>query len=445
MTRPLDDPWRKTIGLLLLFLVPSISVAIGCYRKPASSGHKGESPAKVEKLPQETEIARITLTEQAEQRLGITRVPIAKEKVDRRRTLGGEVIVPPGKAIVVSAPVPGTIAPTNGALPLPGSHVATGDPLLTIVPLLSPERDVPTPAERVQMANARATLLAAQTVAAGDVDRSRAEVEAAQITLQRAEKLLEDRAGSAQAVDDARAQKNIAESMLHAAEDRYRQLAQLVQQLDAVDADGNAQPLNLTAPQDGVVRSLAVSPGQTVTAGTALLEVVNTTAMWIRVPVYVDLLPEIVIDAPAQVVGLGGRRGSDATAEIADRTSPPVRLAQPIAAPPSADPTSTTVDLFFEIDNAGGELRPGQRVGVELALRGESEALIVPARAILYDIYGGTWVYVQTGERAYQRSRVLVQYTLDDRAVLAAGPDAGTEVVVDGAAELFGTEFGTGK
>ena len=51
-------------------------------------------------------------------------------------------------------------------------------------PLLSPERDVPTPAERVQIANTRATLLSALIVARGEVSRSQAEVEAAQINLE---------------------------------------------------------------------------------------------------------------------------------------------------------------------------------------------------------------------------------------------------------------------
>ncbi|MCH5373184.1 MAG: hypothetical protein JJ992_04365, partial [Planctomycetes bacterium] len=169
------------IAFLLATLVVAAATLAGCHRSSSSSGHKAESPAKVEKLPRETEIARITLTEQAEQRLGIACAKVTKQEVQRRRTLGGEVMVPPGKAIIVSAPVSGTIAPPNGSLPLPGTHVATGDAVMTIVPLLSPERDVPTPAERVQMANARATLLAAQTVAAGDVERSQAEVEAAQI------------------------------------------------------------------------------------------------------------------------------------------------------------------------------------------------------------------------------------------------------------------------
>ena len=41
--------------------------------------------------------------------------------------------------------------------------------------------------------------------------------------------------------------------------------------------------------------------------------------------------------------------------------------------------------------------------------------------------------------------RISIGHVENDRAVLAESPQAGTLVVTDGAAELFGTEFGAGK
>ena len=121
------------------------------------------------------------------------------------------------------------------------------------------------------------------------------------------------------------------------------------------------------------------------------------------------------------------------------------RMAHPVQAPPSADALSTTGDLFFEIDNRDGSLRPGQRVGAALSLRGQQESLVIPSQAVLYDIFGGTWVYVRMEPQSFERRRVLVRYTEADRAILAEGPAEGAEIVLDGAAELFGTEFGAGK
>ncbi len=69
----------------------------------------------------------------------------------------------------------------------------------------------------------------------------------------------------------------------------------------------------------------------------------------------------------------------------------------------------------------------------------------MPFGAVLHDIQGGQWVYVQTGEHTYARRRVQVARLAGVDAVLASGPPVGSKVVTDGAAELFGTEFVTGK
>ena len=95
--------------------------------------------------------------------------------------------------------------------------------------------------------------------------------------------------------------------------------------------------------------------------------------------------------------------------------------------------------------NTEGSLRPGERIGVTLPLRGEADSLVVPWAAVLHDIHGTQWVYEKVSENVFRRRRVQVRYTVDDVAALASGPEVGTEVVVDGAAEVFGTEFGSGK
>jgi membrane fusion protein, heavy metal efflux system len=406
----------------------------GCSPTKASSDHKPTAPAKVEKLSQETEIARITLTEKAEQRLGVTLAKVTREVVQQRRTFGGELMIPAGKSIMVSAPLAGTITtPKTGVIPLPGQTLKAAAPVMSLAPLLSPERYVPTPAERVQMANARATLMSALTIANGDVQRSETELAAANITLNRAAKLLEDRAGSAKSVDDARALRDVSETSLKAASERETQFKKLLTDLDKSGASGTAAPLLMTSPQAGVMRNVSVTRGQTVSTGAPLFEVVDVTSLWIRVPIYVGLLTEIELTAEAIVVGLDGR------------ASLTPRKATPVAAPPTADPLSTTVDLYFTVDNANGRLRPGQRIGVDLSLKGQQEGFVVPAKSILYDIYGGTWVYIKSGDHAFERRRVLIRYTVDERVVLAKSPPVATQVVVDGAAELYGTEFGVGK
>ena len=69
----------------------------------------------------------------------------------------------------------------------------------------------------------------------------------------------------------------------------------------------------------------------------------------------------------------------------------------------------------------------------------------MPWSAVVLDIYGGTWVYERTAEHEFVRRRVVVDFVVADRAALSQGPDAGAEVVEQGAAELFGTEIGFSK
>ena len=124
-----------------------------------------------------------------------------------------------------------------------------------------------------------------------------------------------------------------------------------------------------------------VMPEEVVTAGAVLFEVMNTDTLWVRVPVYVGETSDIAIDQPADVGDLASRPGQ--TNE----------KAQPIAAPPTATALSSTVDLYYQLSNTSGALRPGQRVSVQLPLVGDAEERVVPWSAIVQDIHGGDWVY----------------------------------------------------
>ena len=393
-------------------------------------------------VPHESDLATITLTPEAETRLGITTVAAERRKVQQHRTFGGEIMIPSGKSIMISAPVAGVVKSTiEVPLPVPGTKVKTGDVVLSLVPILSPERDVPTPAEQVQMAGAKATIVAAQVIALGDVQRGKADVTATKITLDRAKKLLADRAGSQRAVDDAQALAQVATTVLAAAEERYAQMTKLLATLEGKPGHEAATELTLRAPVDGVIRSLSVSAGQQVTGGASLFEVLDTNTVWVRVPIFVDLLSSIQPDATGRVVSLDGKT----TDRSSQRTDSKSERAMPIDAPPTADAGSSSADLYFQVPNPLSNFRPGQRIGIELPMNQEVEATIVPAASVLYDIHGGTWVYTAKEPLRFVRQRVTVLWFDGMLAILQKGPNAGTLVVAEGAAELFGTEFGSGK
>ena len=426
---------------LQLSIVGAMLLSSGCGPR-ASAKAKPTAPSKVEIVPHESDLATITLTKEAEVRLGISAVASILRRVQQHRTFGGEVIIPSGRSIMIAAPVAGVVSGASSSrLPAPGSKVKAGEVVLELTPILSPERDVPTPAEQVQMAGAKATLVAAQVTALGDVQRGRADVVATKITLDRAIKLLADRAGSQRAVDDAQALANVASTVLAAAEDRYAQLTKLLASLQGKASHELATVLNLRAPVDGVIRSLNISAGQQVVGGASLFEVLDTSTVWVRVPVFVDLLTAIQPKAYGRVVTLDGKSADRSSQIGVDEPE----LALPIDAPPTADAGSSSADLYFEVSNLRSSFRPGQRIGIELPMNSEVEAKIVPAASVLYDIHGGTWVYTVKEPQRFVRQRVTVLWFDGSEAILQKGPNAGTMVVADGAAELFGTEFGPGK
>ncbi|MDQ3011365.1 MAG: efflux RND transporter periplasmic adaptor subunit [Acidobacteriota bacterium] len=393
-------------------LFPAIFAALiilsGCAKQQAAESQKAPPPAKVENAVKESELATIKLTPQAEQRLGITTAPVAVERVAQTRTFAGEVVLPPDRTTSVAAPISGTLSANSTPLVV-GAFVRKGQPVYRLTPFLAPERDL-----RVQLER--------------DIATTQTKVDAARVRFNRAEQLLRDRAGSEKSVEQAREELDIAENDLKAARTRLERYDKA-----PVSADVS---VNITAPRDGMIQKVLANPGQTVAAGSPLFEVVNLASVWIRVPVYVGDLRLIDRRQSARVHALNEAPGEHGAV---------ARAARPVNAPPSANPLNDTADLYFELANADGSLRPGQKMGVTLAERSTEESLVVPWSAVLHDTGGGTWVYENTAPQLYARRRVEVRRVVDKLAVLARGPAVSAKVVTAGAAELFGTEFGTGK
>jgi len=102
--------------------------------------------------------------------------------------------------------------------------------------------------------------------------------------------------------------------------------------------------------------------------------------------------------------------------------------------------------LYYVVSSERGSLAPGQRVRVELTLKGSgTRRKVVPFAAVLYDMHGKTWVYTSPTPRTYVRHQISVDYIDGDLAVLSDGPPADTAVVTVGASLLLGTELGFGN
>ena len=378
---------------------------------------KGAVPAKITGAPKEAELATVTLTPEAETRLGVVTVAIERKPAPKTETYAGEVMIPPGRLTAVTSPFVGMIkAPAGGVLPLPGVEVKEGQPVCVLIPILSPE--------------AQATMAPLLIEADGQVKQATEQLKNAKVNLDLAQSLVDQKLGGTAAVINAKSQYDLMQTSLRVAEARKEILTKVA--ADAKSGMMNVQPI--AAPASGVLMNMHAQAGQVVGAGAPLFEVAAHDPLWVKVAVFVGDKSKLATDKPAEIGGLADAPGA-----------PGARPGKPVHAPPAADPLAATLHVFYEIDNKDGAFRPGERVGVILPMKGESTSLVAPRASLLRDIHGGTWVYEKIGDHSYARRRVQVNRVIGEIAVLATGPAVGAKVVTDGAAEIFGTEFGNTK
>jgi hypothetical protein len=67
---------------------------------------------------------------------------------------------------------------------------------------------------------------------------------------------------------------------------------------------------------------------------------------------------------------------------------------------------------------------------------------VAPYSSIIYDNDGDAWVYTVTAPLTYVREAVVVGQITQDYAYLTESPPIGTQVVIVGVPELYGTEVG---
>ncbi len=362
------------------------------------------TPSQVSNARPEGSLTTVTLTPEAEVRLGVELATIERRNVQRTRMIGGEVIVPPGRSMTVSAPFAGVLLPpATGEVPVAGVQLAAGDEVLRIQPL---------PAD-VDVLRLRADARYMEEAIRLARDRS----ERAQAMYSRGEMSIAERDAAQKALDTVAA--------VRPPTSQYSYL-----ESGKVSANEQTNAVVLAAPRAGLLQNVHVSAGRVVALGDPLFEIVAQNELWIKVPVYAGDTNVFNTAAITRAVSLGGRE-----------TGPGIAL-RPVSGPRTGDPKSASIDLFYAFDNSQGRFRPGERVRVTMPLRGASEGTVVPLSAIFRDIYDGAWVYENTAPRIYVRRRVDVLYVVNNVAVIGNGPPVGTKVVSAGVAELAGTEFG---
>ncbi|NKQ13217.1 efflux RND transporter periplasmic adaptor subunit [Pseudomonas sp. SST3] len=205
--------------------------------------------------------------------------------------------------------------------------------------------------------------------------------------------------------------------LLSAARQRLRLAGMPPEVITHLERTGKARPVwTVTSPIGGVLNSLDVREGMTVSAGASLARINGLDNVWLEVAV-----PE------AQVSNLA--KGQSVTARL------PAFAGETLegkiqAVLPQANLDSRTVRVRVELPNPQGRLRPGMTADVTLS-RDVENALVIPTEAV---IRTGKRVLVMLAEEEgrYQPVAIRTGREFDDKTEVLEGLEAGQKVVASG-------------
>lgn len=269
-----------------------------------------------------------------------------------------------------------------------------------------------------------------------DRTRAAADLATAQQTLEAAKKVYESRvdlvkqgALAQKLADDARVSMVQAQSTFDTAQRHLQTLGSVAQkeqirgaqaQIDAAKAhlENAAAQLSyaeIRTPIAGVVADRPVYPGEMPPSGTPLLSVVDISQVVARANIPLKDAAFIKIGRPAILVGPDG--------DIAGKVT---------VVSPSANPGTTTVEVWVIAANPEEKLKPGATIHISIKAETLQDVVIVPAAALLNSDTGTAKVMI-AGEDKLAHERVIsVGIRQGDNVQIVSGVQEGEKVIVSG-------------
>lgn len=209
-------------------------------------------------------------------------------------------------------------------------------------------------------------------------------------------------------------------ALLAAGRDRLRSLGMSEAMIREVEAGRQARTqFTVVAPLGGVIQSLDVRNGMTLSAGQALVRINGLATVWLEVAV-----PEV---QAAQV-----RVGSKATAQVAGMSEPISGTVTSIV--PELSGASRSLRVRVELPNTQGQLFPGQSAQVELSGDHgvtDERVLAVPSEAVIRTGKRAVVMVAEAGGH-YAPMEVTLGGEIGNQTVILSGLDEGQQVVASG-------------
>ena len=269
-----------------------------------------------------------------------------------------------------------------------------------------------------------------------DKNKAQIDVQTAQQVLDAAKKVYDSRVAlqkdgalAQKMVDDAKVTMVQAQSQLETAQHHLEALNQVSQresirgaqaQVNAAKAHYENATVQLSyarivSPINGVVADRSVYPGEMPPSGAPLLSIVDISQVVARANVPVKEASSIRVGRPARISGPEG--------DLAGKVT---------VVSPSADPSTTTVEVWVQVPNPGERLKPGGTVRVAIIAETIQNTIVVPAAAILNSDEGGPKVMVIDKDSVAHERKISVGVRQGDRVQIISGLAAGDQVATSG-------------
>ena len=247
----------------------------------------------------------------------------------------------------------------------------------------------------------RIQLLAQGAIAQRDLDTAKTALVQAQGAYQTAEKHLQavKSVNQKAAIEEAKGQ-------LTSAQGKYQ------------GAKAQVAYSEIRSPINGVVAERPLFAGETATAGTPLLTVMDTSTLIAKAHIGQSQAQELKVGSKATITAPGVEKPVPATVSMIS---------------PALDPGSTTVEIWLKIDNRNGELKAGTPVKASITGRTVADALKVPAGAIQTADDGGKYVMVVGSDSKAQKKPVTLGIVTREDAQVTSGLTLGDDVITQGA------------
>jgi HlyD family secretion protein len=269
-----------------------------------------------------------------------------------------------------------------------------------------------------------------------DKNKAQIDVQTAQQVLDAAKKVYDSRVAlqkdgalAQKLVDDAKVAMVQAQSQLDTAQRHLEALNQVSQresirgaqaQVNAAKAHYENAAVQLSyarilSPIGGVVADRSVYPGEMPPSGMPLLSIVDISQVVARANVPVKEASSIRVGRPARISGPEG--------DLAGKVT---------VVSPSADPSTTTVEVWVQVPNPGERLKPGGTVRVAIIAETIQNTIVVPAAAILNSDEGGPKAMVIDKDSVAHERKISVGVRQGDRVQIVSGLAAGDQVATSG-------------